>query len=125
MNFSLTFVTGANRDKIDTAKYHHWVSNRVKTYLFYYKYCICVFQKGEIPSLLNLCRVRWFENRCISNDVNLRVKMCQLIIFSGPLRPQGSTVGIPIEEESDRREGKGRRCWLGTELIQFHAAFEI
>ena len=31
-----------------------------------------------------------------------------------------------IEEESDRREGKGRRChgW-GTELIQFYAALEI
>ena len=30
-----------------------------------------------------------------------------------------------IEEETDRREGKGRRCCWGTEFVQLHAALQI
>ena len=33
--------------------------------------------------------------------------------------------GLSIEEETDRRDDKGRRCCLGTEFIQFHAALQI
>ena len=39
-----------------------------------------------------------------------------------------STIGlviVNIEEETDRREGKGRRCSLGMELIQFHVTLPI
>ena len=30
-----------------------------------------------------------------------------------------------IEEETDRREGKGRRCCWGTEFVQLHSALQI